>query len=71
MFIFPILEAVAQNQHEDGTYHCRHICIEPYEMGWLDGVFGIEVLRQKVEQMDKQPFLELEMNDIYSSTLRT
>lgn len=57
-------EAVEQNRREDAAYRCRHICIEPFEMGWLDGVPGIEVLRQRVEQMDKQPFLELEKNDI-------
>ena len=33
-------------------------------MGWLNDVSGIEVLRQRVEQMDKQLFLELEENDI-------
>lgn len=57
-------EAVVRNQHEDASYHCRHICIEPYEMNWLNDVPGIEVIRQKVEQMDKQPILELEENDI-------
>ena len=57
-------EALAQNQRGDAAYRCRHICIEPYEMGWLNDVSGIEVLRQRVEQMDKQLFLELEENDI-------
>jgi predicted O-methyltransferase YrrM len=56
--------AVEQNRREDAAYRCRHICIEPYEMGWLNDVSGIEVLRQRVEQMDKQLFLELGENDI-------
>ncbi len=57
-------EAVEQNRREDATYRCRHICIEPYEMGWLNDVSGVEVLRQRVEQMDKQLFLELGESDI-------
>ena len=57
-------EALAQNLREDASYNCRHICIEPYEMDWLDGVSGIEVLCQKIEQMDNQLLLELEKDDI-------
>lgn len=57
-------EALARNLREDVTYRCRHVCIEPYEMGWLNDVSGIEVLRQRVEQMDRKIFLELEENDI-------
>jgi hypothetical protein len=33
-------------------------------MEWLNNLSGIEVLRQKVEQLDKKLFLELEENDI-------
>lgn len=33
-------------------------------MDWLDGVSGIEVLCQKIEQMDNQLLLELEKDDI-------
>lgn len=57
-------EAVAQNQREDAAYCCRHICIEPYEMRWLDAVDGIEVIRQKVEETDTSLFRQLEANDI-------
>jgi hypothetical protein len=57
-------EAIKQNLREDANCRCRHICIEPYEMGWLNEVSGIEVLQQRVEQMDKQIFLELEESDI-------
>ncbi|MFC1542898.1 class I SAM-dependent methyltransferase, partial [Pseudomonadota bacterium] len=28
--------AIKQNQSEDSAYQCRHICIEPYEMKWLE-----------------------------------
>lgn len=56
--------AIAQNMAEDISYQCRHVCIEPYEMGWLRSVPGIELLRQRVEQMDRQIFRELEKGDI-------
>ena len=57
-------EAIAQNQRENAACNCRHICIEPYEMGWLNDVTGIEIVRQRIEQIDKRIFLELEENDI-------
>lgn len=57
-------EAIEQNQREDAAYTCRHICIEPYEMQWLDAVDGIEVIRQKVEQMDTSLFRQLEADDM-------
>lgn len=57
-------EAIAQNQREDAAYSCRHICIEPYEMQWLDTVSGIEVIRQKVEEADTALFKQLEADDI-------
>ncbi len=56
--------AIARNMAEDSSYQCRHVCIEPYEMGWLSSVPEIEVLRQRVEQMDRQIFRELEDGDI-------
>lgn len=57
-------EAIAQNKREDALYHCRHICIEPYEMTWLDTLTSIEVIRERVEEMSTDLFLELEENDI-------
>lgn len=57
-------EAVEQNQREDAAYICRHICIEPYEMQWLDAVNGIEVMRRKVEETDTSLFRQLEADDI-------
>ena len=57
-------EAIVQNQREDATYHCVHSCIEPYEMGWLEGVQGIDVIRQKVEEVDLALFRQLEADDI-------
>ena len=52
-----------QNSIEDKNYTCRHICIEPYEMPWLEK-FDVELLRKKVEDVDKSIFTQLEANDI-------
>jgi hypothetical protein len=57
-------KAIAKNQLEDPSYKCKHICIEPYEMKWLDGLGEIEILRQKVEEMDVSLFRQLEEDDI-------
>ena len=42
---------------------CKHICIEPYEMLWLERL-PVEVFRSKVEDMDISTFKSLEANDI-------
>lgn len=42
---------------------CRHICIEPYEMPWLEKL-NVEVHRRKVEEMDMDIFRSLQANDI-------
>lgn len=56
--------AIEQNQRENPAYICRHVCIEPYEMQWLDAVDGIEVIRQKVEEVGTSLFRQLEADDI-------
>ncbi|MDR1673801.1 MAG: class I SAM-dependent methyltransferase [Bacteroidales bacterium] len=55
--------AIHSNQRSDVRYHCRHICIEPYEMPWLEKI-GVEVLRKKVEDISIDFFTQLEANDI-------
>lgn len=57
------IKAVAKNSEEDRDYVCRHVCIEPYEMPWLEQT-GVSVLREKVEDVDVKFFNELEENDI-------
>ena len=57
-------EAIEQNIREDNAYSCEHVCIEPYEMEWLDTVSGIEVIRKKLEDIDIQMFRRLEADDI-------
>jgi predicted O-methyltransferase YrrM len=57
------VQAIKKNQEENHAYKCRHICIEPYEMPWLEKT-GVIVIRECVEQVDKTLFTELGENDI-------
>lgn len=56
--------AITKNKEEDNSYDCRHICIEPYEMSWLEGLDNVEVVRELVEVTDIKKFNELNENDI-------
>lgn len=56
-------KAINQNKIDDSSYQCKHVCIEPYEMPWLEKI-GVTVIRERVEQVDKELFLELGENDI-------
>jgi hypothetical protein len=55
--------AIEFNNKEDSNYECNHICIEPYEMPWLENI-GVKVLREKVENLDLSFFEILNENDI-------
>lgn len=55
--------AVNKNCHDDPDYRCEHICIEPYEMPWLENT-GVSVIRKKVEDIDLSFFALLQENDI-------
>jgi Methyltransferase domain len=57
------LQAERVNQGEDVSRRCDHICIEPYEMPWLEKL-GIRVIRSKVEDVPVALFDELEAGDI-------
>ena len=57
-------EAIQANRIEsEGQYECEHICIEPYEMPWLENA-GVTLLRKKFEDVGKEIFLQLEEGDI-------
>ena len=56
--------AIEKNKIENSKYSCRHICVEPFEMAWLEETDGIEVLRQRVEDLDIEMFSLLCKNDI-------
>jgi predicted O-methyltransferase YrrM len=55
--------AVDQNAKENLLDICEQICIEPYEQPWLEKV-GINLIRQKVEFLEKGLFKTLQANDI-------
>jgi hypothetical protein len=57
------INALDKNREEDPKYTCRHLCIEPYEMSWLEQM-PLEVLRKKIEDIDISLFAELEKGDI-------
>jgi hypothetical protein len=57
------LTAIRQNTLESPEYVCRHTCIEPFEMPWLERT-GVNVIREKVENLDRNNFSDLEENDI-------
>lgn len=56
-------EAVRKNTELDPDYSCRHVCIEPYEMPWLEST-GVEVVRERVETLDLSYFEMLEAGDL-------
>jgi hypothetical protein len=57
------IRALQRNRADDPSYHCRHVCIEPYEMPWLEQA-GVEVVRRRVEELDVAFFSDLEAGDI-------
>jgi len=56
--------AIAANIRDDAAYDCLHICIEPYEMPWLETIGGVTVVRERVETCDPEVFAALGENDI-------
>lgn len=57
------INAINKNKEENKRYKNMHICIEPFEMPWLNQL-NIEVIREKVEDIDKKIFKQLAKNDI-------
>jgi hypothetical protein len=56
-------KAAWQNRRDDPAYACEHVCIEPYEVPWLEQAGGT-VLRQRVEDVAIERFLALGENDL-------
>jgi predicted O-methyltransferase YrrM len=56
-------EAIKKNRQEAPGYDCKHICVEPYENEWLERL-GVEVIRERVEDLGPRPFDELKSGDI-------
>ena len=57
------INAIRKNYDDDPNYNCEHICIEPYEMLWLEKT-GVSVVRKKVEDVELLFFSSLKYNDI-------
>jgi hypothetical protein len=51
------------NRTEDPARSCAHVCIEPYEMPWLEQL-GVTVLRERVESVNMERFQSLESGDL-------
>jgi len=57
------IKAIRKNHEQEPNYKCKHVCIEPYEMPWLE-VTSVSVVRKKIEDVELSFFSELEENDI-------
>lgn len=57
------IKAIRNNHEQEPKYKCKHVCIEPYEMPWLEET-GVSVVRKKIEDIELSFFSELEENDI-------
>ena len=57
------IKAIHRNQEEISGYKCNHVCIEPFEVPWLETT-GATIVRKKIEDLGAAYFSELEENDI-------
>jgi hypothetical protein len=57
------INAINRNHDDNPNYTCDHVCIEPYEMPWLEEA-GVVVVRKKVEDVELSFFSQLQENDI-------
>ena len=57
------IEAQKKTLAENPGHTCTHICIEPYEMPWLEKL-DVQVMRSKVEDVPLSTFSQLEAGDI-------
>ena len=57
------IRAINANRQEDPAYECDHLCVEPFEMPWLEQA-GVKTVRKMVEELDVDFFANLQENDI-------
>ena len=57
------INAIRKNREENANYKCEHVCIEPYEMPWLEKT-EVTVIREKVENVAISFFSKLGEGDI-------
>jgi predicted O-methyltransferase YrrM len=55
--------ALARNREEDPARASEHVCVEPYEMPWLE-TLGVRVVRERVERAAPELFDALRRNDV-------
>ena len=55
--------ALRRNGVESPEHACEHVCVEPYEMPWLERA-GVKVLRRRVEDVGLDMFRALEADDV-------
>lgn len=58
-----LVAALALQQNAAEGAPCQHLCIEPYEMDWLESI-GVEVIRAPVETLPIKFFSTLRPNDL-------
>jgi hypothetical protein len=68
------INAIRKNQSENPSYKCEHICVEPYEMSWLEEA-GVTVVREKAKVLPQDPIAGFEeicayLNLDYSQSLK-
>jgi hypothetical protein len=59
-----IIQGAIKFNQKDKDGICSHICIEPYELPWLDNFSKIELIRDKVENIDLNLFKDLKSGDL-------
>jgi hypothetical protein len=55
--------AIAELERTIPNYRCDHVCIDPYAPAWIDDL-GARVLRQTVESVPLEMFMQLERSDV-------
>ncbi len=55
--------ALEKNRLETPENESRHVCVEPFEMPWLESA-GVEVIRQRVEDIGVDAFSGLRSGDL-------
>lgn len=56
--------AIDANMRDDSGYTCEHICIEPFEVPWLERS-PVRVIRERVQDVDLALFDTLQAGDIF------
>ena len=58
-----IVSKALKKNNSDNSIICKHICIEPYEMPWLERL-GVDVIRKPLQECDLELFACLKKNDL-------